>query len=195
MLGLAHRGFALHDYRQHLIHTLRKVGYASTLIGVQHVAADAVQIGYDRVVELPDHSGGSVAGAAVRFLREVPAQPFFLSVGFSETHRDYPNVNERASRYVLPPAPLPDTPQTRQDMAAYVASAQILDEGVGAILAALDDAGLAENTLVLYTTDHGIAFPGMKCNLTGHGIGVALILPRPRRFFGRAGLRCAGLTH
>ena len=33
MLGLAHRGFSLYDYKQHLIHTLRKEGYKSALIG------------------------------------------------------------------------------------------------------------------------------------------------------------------
>src|ERR1051326_1007530 len=35
MLGLAHRGFALNDYRQHLAHTLRPAGYQSVLIGLQ----------------------------------------------------------------------------------------------------------------------------------------------------------------
>ncbi len=36
--------------------------------------------------------------------------------------------------------------------------------------------GLANDTLVIATTDHGIAFPGMKCTLTDHGLGVYLIL-------------------
>src|SRR3954470_21580798 len=49
MLGLAHRGFALHDYGQHLVHTLRTVGYISTLVGMQHVAKDPRQIGYDHL--------------------------------------------------------------------------------------------------------------------------------------------------
>ena len=39
MIGLAHRGFALNDYTQHIVHTMRQAGYHSTLIGVQHVAA------------------------------------------------------------------------------------------------------------------------------------------------------------
>src|SRR5262245_4032488 len=47
MLGLAHRGFRLNDYGQHLIHTLRQAGYHSTLIGMQHEAADPTWIGYD----------------------------------------------------------------------------------------------------------------------------------------------------
>lgn len=54
-----------------------------------------------------------------------------------------------------------------------------LDEGLGRVLSALDASGLADKTLVICTTDHGIAFPGMKCTLTGRGIGVLLIMRGP----------------
>ena len=87
MLGLAHRGFSLCDYNQHIVHTLRQVGYCSTLIGVQHVAKEPEIIGYDRVVQVKSHRVEHVAPATVDFLNAVPAEPFFLSVGFSETHR------------------------------------------------------------------------------------------------------------
>jgi len=50
------------------------------------------------------------------------------------------------------------------------------------VLDAVDANGLAENTLVICTTDHGIAFPRMKGNLTDHGIGVMLILRGPGGF-------------
>jgi arylsulfatase A-like enzyme len=69
-------------------------------------------------------------------------------------------------------------------MAAYKASARILDSGIGSVLDALDEAGLTDTTLVVCTTDHGIAFPGMKCSLTDHGIGVMLILSGPGGFSG-----------
>jgi N-sulfoglucosamine sulfohydrolase len=183
MIGLAHRGFALHDCSQHLVHTLRSAGYRSTLIGVQHVARDPHIIGYDEVVPLPSHRAADVAPAAVRFLAEAPAEPFFLAVGFSETHREYPEPGpDDDPRFCRPPDPLPDTPETRRDMAAYRTSARRMDEGYGAVLAALDEAGLAENTLVIMTTDHGLAFPRMKCNLTDHGLGVLLILRGPGGF-------------
>src|ERR1700681_3517988 len=51
MLGLAHRGFSLNDYKQHILHRLRPHGYRSTLIGVQHIAKDPAVIGYDEIVE------------------------------------------------------------------------------------------------------------------------------------------------
>jgi len=69
-------------------------------------------------------------------------------------------------------------------MAGYKASAAAMDDGVGTVLRALEAAGLAENTLVVSTTDHGIAFPSMKCNLTDHGLGVMLILRGPGGFRG-----------
>jgi N-sulfoglucosamine sulfohydrolase len=55
---------------------------------------------------------------------------------------------------------------------------------VGEVLAALDATGLAANTLVISTTDHGIAFPAMKCNLTDGGIGVHLVMRGPGVFTG-----------
>jgi arylsulfatase A-like enzyme len=69
-------------------------------------------------------------------------------------------------------------------VAAYKASAAELDRGIGAVLDALDANGLAADTLVVSTTDHGLAFPWMKCNLTDHGIGVSLIMRGPGGFIG-----------
>ena len=69
-------------------------------------------------------------------------------------------------------------------MAAFIASAKILDDAVGVVMQALVDTGLVENTLLFYTTDHGPAFPGMKTTLTNHGIGVPLIVRGPGGFVG-----------
>jgi arylsulfatase A-like enzyme len=177
MLGLAHRGFALNDYRQHIVHTLREAGYYTALFGMQHEARDPAALGYDQLWVESSHVP-HVAPRVVDFLANHPPQPFFLSVGFFETHREFPEPEE-IPHYCAPPQPLPDTPETRHDMAAFKASAAILDRGVGAVLGALDTSGLAERTLVIATNDHGLAFPGMKCTLTDHGIGVALIMRGP----------------
>ncbi len=192
MLGLAHSGFALNDYKQHVIHTLREAGYTSTLVGVQHVANDADIIGYDRVITpftqqsgWDSHHAKKIAAPAVEFLNSAPREPFFLSVGFLETHRKFRDPGPAEDpRYCRPPAPLPDLPQTREDMAAFAASARHLDGAMGAVFDALDKNELADNTLVICTTDHGIAFPAMKCNLTDHGIGVMLIMRGPGGFSG-----------
>ena len=89
MLGLAHRGFVLNDYRQHLLHWLRPHGYHSTLVGIQHIAKDPQTIGYDEVISTKGTHVAEVAPAAAAFLKRAPKQPFFLDVGFFETHREF----------------------------------------------------------------------------------------------------------
>ena len=186
MLGLAHRGFSLNDYQRHILHTLRdQAGYRATLIGLQHIAQDPNIIGYDEVIRCKGNLAENVAPAAVQFLNKAPKQPFLLTVGFFETHREFhPPGPEEDPRYTLPPPPIPDTPKTRQDMAGFKASARILDHAVGEVLTALEKNGMAGNTLVISTTDHGISFPDMKCNLTDHGMGVSMILRGPGGFTG-----------
>jgi arylsulfatase A-like enzyme len=185
MIGLAHRGFSLNDYNQHLVHTLRKAGYYSVLIGEEHLSKDPKDSGYDLVSKLEGNQAAKVAPATIELLNHDLPQPFFLSVGFFETHRNFLKPGSLDDmKYSLPPAPLPDTSETRRDLAGFKASALALDQGIGAVLEALDANGLSANTLVICTTDHGIAFPRMKCNLTDHGIGVMLIIRGPGGFTG-----------
>jgi arylsulfatase A-like enzyme len=190
MIGLAHRGFSLADPDRHITHTLKAVGYRTALCGVQHVISfrdDSQQhtIAYDERLDMQRGRGEDVTSAAVSWLRDAPDGPWFLSVGFGETHRTFrPAGLTEDARYMRPPLPLPDTPRTRADMADFCASARAYDHGVGEVIRALDAAGLAENTLVINTTDHGIAFPSMKCNLTQHGTGVMLIMRGPGGFAG-----------
>ena len=65
---------------------------------------------------------------AADFLRDHPEQPFFLDIGFNATHREYPDPGTLDNpNYVRPPAPLPDTPETRADMAGFITLARALD--------------------------------------------------------------------
>lgn len=185
MTGLAHRGWALNDYGRHVVHPLREAGYWSALIGEQHVSVDAGVLGYDYVVDTGTTKVQSIAPGARQLLRSRPPQPFFLSIGFFETHRDFFEPSSvRDALYGAPPPHLPDTPETRADMAAFKASARSLDQGVGAVLHALDENGFADDTLVVLTTDHGLPFPGAKGTLTDRGLGVTLILRGPGGFHG-----------
>ena len=184
-LGLSHRGFPLAHPERHLAKALRAAGYRTAVFGSHHEEADAAAIGYELVSAERRNRAADIVPPAVEFLRAAPGQPFFLAVGFGETHRDFPEPGpEDDPRWCLPPPTVPSTPETRRDFAAFRTSARMLDSGVGAVLDALERAGLAERTLVLMTTDHGIAFPGHKCTLTDGGIGVLLILRGPSGFSG-----------
>ena len=184
MLGLAHRGWSLRDYSHHMVHTLRKVGYTSTLIGEQHISKDPQAIGYDEVMKVPTTRVESVAPLAMEVLRRRREQPLFLSVGFFETHREFLGPGSlRDVQYSKPPNNLPDAPEVRADVAAFKASARSLDHGVGIVLNELDTAHLRD-TLIIFTTDHGMPFPDAKATLYDRGLGVDLILRGPEPFNG-----------
>ncbi len=186
MLGLVNRGFSLGNYQHHVLHTLRReAGYSAALIGLQHIAADPAVIGYDHVETFAGNHVEQVTPAAVHFLHNQPRQPFWLEVGYFETHRPYrSSKGQQAARYTRPPEPIPNVEPTREDMADFHASVSKLDEGVGEVLAALRAAGLAGNTLVISATDHGIAFPEMKTSLYDAGTGVHLVMRGPGGFEG-----------
>lgn len=200
MIGLAHRGFALKDPTQHLAHYLRRHGFETVLCGVQHevAAGQAAALGYERIIAAPptltaaDMAGAegrarrmmaqdlANARAAAEYLRAPHDRPFFLSFGMSCTHRPFPEPDPDINpNYVPVPPPLPDAPEIRLDMAGFITLARHADTCAGIVLEALAASGLADDTLVFFTTDHGIAFPKMKCHLYDAGIGVALIVRYP----------------
>src|ERR1700754_3109326 len=184
MEGLAHRGWELNDYGQHWVHTLRRGGYHSVLVGEQHISKDPAVIGYDEIVKVESNKAGDVAPLTIEALRaaERTGKPWFMSVGFFETHRDFSApTSVRDTLYSLPPSNLPDLPATRRDMAEFKASVRSLDQGVGP---ALHDLQLVDDTLVICTTDHGVAFPGSKATLTDRGTGVMMIMRGPGAFSG-----------
>ena len=193
MMGLAHRGWSLTDYSWHVVHTLRTAGYHSVLIGEQHISKEPDVIGYDEVVKIATTRATDVAPVTIDVLRDID-RPFFLSVGFFETHREFFRPEDGEDRYVAPPPNLPDTPEVRRDVAAFNASARSLDQGIGAVLDEIDALGLRDDTLVICTTDHGMAFPGAKTTLTDRGIGVFLILRGPGGFTG-GGVSDALVSH
>lgn len=192
MLGLAHRGFALDDPSKHLANYLRRNGYYTVLSGIQHEAADSAEatLGYcerykegNRSGHVHGGMGGDLANtaAACAFLSRKHEQPFFLSLGLNATHRPYPETPDTLDNpdFLKPPPPIPDTPECRRDWAAFATMVRHADRCFGRVFETIEACGLKEDTLVLVTTDHGVAFPGMKCNLNDHGCGVMFLLRIP----------------
>lgn len=182
MIGLTHRGFELNDPSQHLASYLRANGYETYLSGVQHESQKASDFGYEVIGDKSHHPHGPAVG----FLksRKLGDKPFMLTVGWGNTHRKFPEAAKDSQwtdpRYAGVHATLPDTATVREDVAAFNTSLRELDQEIGEVLAALDEAGLRENTLVLLTTDHGPPFPGMKSTCTDLGTGVLLMMRGPR---------------
>ena len=194
MFGLGHRGFKMTDDTFHLVHTLKQNGYHTALAGVEHTAPDPTSVGYDQLLSTEDTNYPELSDtrdpveAVVEFLAQEHGKPFFTSLGLNVTHRPFPppdpaNHPAEDERYCTPP-PLPDVPEIRTDMAAFKASAREMDDSYGAVLDALDQTGLADNTLVCCFTDHGLQFPRHMSNLEDPGIAVYLIVRGPGGFIG-----------
>jgi arylsulfatase A-like enzyme len=184
-----HRGFRLHDPRKHLAAFLQEQRFETALCGIQHISPGSELTVYANrfkgvqpttqqgQIDWPAHDR-SVAESAAGFLEGAgKTKPFFLDCGFWLPHRPFPEP-EIEPRF--PPSPgVADTPETRKDMAGFLTAVRHMDRCCGIVLDALAESGHADDTLVVFTTDHGPAFPGYKCNLSAKGTGVALILRVP----------------
>ena len=184
VVGLAHSGFAndLHPDEQHLAQILSANGYETRLFGTQHEANSPERCGYTHA-----HPRGSCAQLATAFCsflaqREQNAAPFFAQIGFTEPHRPFPHDVQKidADTVAMPPY-LPDIPEVRADMVDMEASVASIDKAFGRVLEALETAGLADDTVVVFTADHGIPFPLAKMSLYDAGIEVPLLIRIPGR--------------
>lgn len=184
LMGLSHLGWEYHANERTLPMLFGDAGYDTFLVGMQHESSDASSLGYDEVQSLnaPEQYADAVAALAVNRIRQLdPEQPFAMTVGFFEPHRPWP-----ASLYppldpagMAVPDYLPDTPAVRAELAAFGGAIACADAATGRVLDALAEAGLADDTIVVFTTDHGIAFPGAKSTLHDGGIEVALVIAVP----------------
>lgn len=198
MLGLANLGWSLNHMEHHLQNTLKQGGYRTALAGIQHICEDDSLIGYDDLITSgKDNPDTDRTTSYVReYLQHHPKAPFFLSIGLWETHRHkpYPSPSAKSDPRWTAPAPyLPDTSETRYDMARFNAAVMQADRKIGEVLDTLDELALSENTIVVITTDHGIGHPWMKCNLSDGGLGVMLLIRGPG--FGKGEVCDALVSH
>ncbi|MBD3240513.1 MAG: sulfatase-like hydrolase/transferase [Chitinivibrionales bacterium] len=193
MLGLCHGAYRwrLNDAEKHLSHLLHDAGYYTALIGHQHETTDVdAQLCFDRAG--PDFYPNTwehihaedVAAEASDFLRSEAAghSPFYLQLGFFETHRPFGFGGKQpdTGKGVYIPPYLKGTDAARADLALFQGNVRAMDAAVGTVLDALREAGLDQNTLVVYTVDHGLDLPRAKTTLYDPGIEIALLMRWPR---------------
>lgn len=181
VMGLVHRGFSLKLGVEYLPQILSENGYRTYLFGFQHESRDSVRLGYQKVFQGGCYSCAKIVPLLNNFLLSNPRQPFFMSLGFSETHRKFPEV-ENTVKHLKVPSFLPDEPEVKKDIAGLNVLVERVDKYLGEILEILEKTGLSKTTLVIFTTDHGIAFPGAKSTLFDPGIGTFLIMRGPGGF-------------
>jgi len=172
--GLAHRGFILNEKVEYLPKILNKNGYSTLLFGIQHETDNPHKLGYQKIFT-NYISCEQITPLLLNFLQEKPPQPFFVSVGFVETHQPFPII-EKPPDTLKVPSFLPDEIEVKKDIAGLNILIEKVDRSIGEIIKILQKTKLIENTIVVFTTDHGIAFPGAKATLFDPGIGIFLIM-------------------
>ncbi len=199
MTGLAHLGFSMKEEVRTLPMQLGKAGYETILVGLSHETigehggvrfTSGEKLGYDRFEQVGRGLAGDVADRVNALLEEranaTNNTPFFIHAGLFETHRDFEQYSAMADplEQVSPPAYLPDTVGVRRDFADFHGSVKTMDAAINRIMTTLKASGLDEHTLVIYTTDHGIAFPRAKGTFMDAGLETSLIFYWPGRIQG-----------
>lgn len=185
LVGLSHDGWRYTEGVQTLPERIRGTGCHTTLIGLQHEDPDPCVLGFDtvgglgflpRAMQVADDTEAWFAAHGRS------AQPYFVTIGMWEVHRPWP-----AEDYVQFPPPsvdvpayLPDNAYTREDLGGMYGAIQQMDTAVGRILDAIERDGDPDNTLVIFTTDHGAALPRAKGTLYDAGVQVAMVARPPR---------------
>ncbi|HXK60244.1 MAG TPA: sulfatase [Acidobacteriota bacterium] len=185
---------------------LKNAGYRTARVGKFHVAPEAVYK-FDRVLsegkandmQALGRNPVEMAEHCRDFISELVDEPFFLYFCTDDPHRGlpfdswpgpnpfgnreagYPGV--RRIRYapndVEVPSFLPDIPECRAELAEYYESVSRVDQGVGRLVQILKDCGKYDNTVIIYISDNGLAFPGAKTTLYEPGMRLPCIVRTP----------------
>ena len=105
-------------------------------------------------------------------------QPFCFWFGASEPHRSFGEgigvAHGGRLADVVVPAFLPDTPEVRSDLLDYAYEIEWFDRHLGRMLQLLEQHGELDDTLIVVTSDNGMAFPRAKANCYEYGIHMPL---------------------
>lgn len=186
MMGLCHANFGwdLNPGERHLAQILREAGYETAAFGILHeTRTGPARAGYEHFDGRAD--AVTATDNALAFLRQRhAAKPFYMSVGFFEPHRTAPagdpggdqgfigaHLQPDTTRGLIVPGYLRDTEGTRRELAELQGAIRHADAQFGRLLREVNE----KDTLVIFTSDHGIAMPRAKCSLYDPGIEVALL--------------------
>ena len=166
---------------------LRKHGYFNGIIGKTKHCAPEYKFAWDYFKDTQNsqncygRSPYIYGRDAAEFFKQAKEadKPFFLMANSHGPHLPFAGSKDEltkffgfhtyASRYYKPeeawvPGFLPDIPDVRKELSQYYSSCHRCDETIGEVLRALDESGMADDTLVIFMSDNGMAFPFAKAN-------------------------------
>jgi choline-sulfatase len=154
------------------------------------------------------HSDGKTAQKAIELIKKHKNEPFFLAVGFVRPHvpfvapknyfkpypfedievpkkveGDWDDIPKRGINYVTSKNAQMSVTQEKKAIAAYYASVSYMDAQMGKVLITLKEEGLEDNTIVVFTSDHGFHLGEhdfwMKVSLHEESVRVPMIIKVP----------------
>ncbi len=184
---------------------MSQAGYRTVQIGKLHVAPESV-FHFDQYLRGNTRNAHQMAEVCKPVFEEKTDKPFFLYFATSDPHRgggidksfpgkhkpdlfgNLPNKEEHVGikevfydpEKVIVPGFLPDTPESRAEIAHYYQSCSRIDQGLGHLIQLLKDSEKWDNTVIIFTADHGMAFPGAKTTVYEAGLRVPFVVRDPR---------------
>ncbi|MCW8833690.1 MAG: sulfatase [Colwellia sp.] len=164
-----------------VMQTLSDNGYITGVLGkVSHSTPD-MKYKWDFVQDYAELGAGRSPQKYYNFSKEFfdrskkENKAFYLMVNSHDPHRGFHNPEKPMKNAAVPsalftteqvivPKYLPDTAQVRKELSHYYNSVRRLDDTFARVMKALNESGLAENTLVVFLSDNGSAFPFAKAN-------------------------------
>ncbi|MCG8653380.1 MAG: sulfatase [Pirellulales bacterium] len=184
---------------------MSRAGYRTGQIGKYHVAPETVYH-FETYLKGNSRNAVAMAEASRQFITDkTDDRPFFLYFATSDPHRGG-GKDQTSSRELKPdlfgnkpnrgahqgvkevffdpadvtvPPFLPDTVETREELAQYYQSCSRIDAGVARLVEILQEAGLYDKTLIVFTSDHGMAFAGGKTTVYEGGLRVPMVVRDP----------------
>ena len=172
--------FKTFDHVQSLPTLLNRAGYRTVRTGKYHVAPPSVYA-FEEEITASGTSPMERAEACASIFDQEDGRPFFLYFCTSEPHRPFvrDGSDPVSPDEVIVPDYLPDLPETRRELARYYMSVQRADRGLLRLIELLQSSGKWENTVVVFISDNGVAFPGAKTTLYEPGMRLPCVIRRP----------------
>lgn len=168
-----------------IVSAFQKGGYLAGILGKVPHSTPTTTMKWDYVFDQRDLGNGRNPDLyyqrCVTFFKRCQDEdkPFYFMVNSHDPHRPYCNPEKLTKGAAMPsrvyqpeevevPGFLPDLPGVRAELAHYQNSTRRLDDTFGRVMRALEESGLAKNTIVVFISDNGIAVPFAKCNTWFH---------------------------
>lgn len=185
----------LPENKKTFVQELKNAGYWTGLAGKYHMG-NFVKDDFDTLLEMQwidapiglDRrlvGDGSGCDEWIKLLKNRPKdKPFFTWLASFDAHRPfYEGISNDpySEEDVIVPPYMPETNAVKKDFALYYDEISRMDKYIGKVIAELEAQGVTENTLILFISDNGRAFPRDKTTLYDGGIKTPWIVKWPAK--------------